>query len=326
MVIMGILDKLDKAASEKERLRAQKYMDELLLFFEGSGVAGLDEIVKGVQEIADSGLYKKLLFAYKSESERKVDRVFELDELKQVSVLRLARENLHFGGFLTTIFAHSLVTSKQFIMIHIMIKYVYVIFSGRTSTWDDNLDILFSGLDEKIIFALDDFDKVELNDLPEPTPEYFQKLKKLKWQNKNSKRLYDKLTEFCFEIKRYVLDYPDLEEQVGWMTTYRVMEDLYIQTLAGCSAVNNDRLEIMAEDVIKAYKTFLKLLKTDVRKYKAIPERVQGIDGYKEPLKKQGFLVCDKCNSRYKLESGESADDFEDTCECGGHLVYKDSI
>ncbi|MDP3485273.1 MAG: hypothetical protein Q8S06_07180, partial [Methanobacteriaceae archaeon] len=288
---MGLLDKLDKAADEKKRVRAQKYMDGLLSFFEDSDVDGLDDVLSGIQEIADSGLYKKLLFAYKSESERKVDRVFELDELKQVRVLRLARENLHFGGFLTNIFSSPLLTSKQFIMIHIMIKYVHVIFSGRTSTWEDNLDILFSGLDEKIIFALDDFDKVELNDLPEPTPEYFQKLKKLKWQNKNSKQLYDKLTEFCFEIKRYVLDYPDLEEQVGWMTTYRVMEDLYIQTLAGCSAVNNDRLEIMAEDVIKAYKTFLKLLKTDVRKYKAIPERVQGIDGYKEPLKKQGFLV-----------------------------------
>jgi hypothetical protein len=324
---MGLLDKLDKAADEKKRNRAQKYMDELLLFFEGSDVSGLDEIVKGFQDIADSGLYKKLLFAYKSESERKVDRVFELDELNQVRVLRLARENLHFGGFLTNIFFSSpLLTSKQFIMIHIMIKYVYVIFSGRTSTWEDNLDILFSGLDEKLIFALDDFDKVELNDLPEPTTEYFQKLKKLKWQKKDSKILYNKLTEFTIEIKKYVLDYPDLDQVLGWITTYAVMENFFIINLAGCSAVNDDRLEVMGEDVVKAYKTFLKLLKTDVRKYKAIPERVQGIDGYKEPLKKQGYLVCDKCKNHYKLESGESADGFEDVCDCGGHLVYKESI
>ncbi|MDP2836307.1 MAG: hypothetical protein Q8N97_04935 [Methanobacteriaceae archaeon] len=323
---MGLLDKLDKAADEKKRVRAQKYMDELLSFFEDSDVDGLDDVLSGIQEIADSGLYKKLLFAYKSESERKVDRVFELDELKQVRVLRLARENLHFGGFLTNIFSSPLLTSKQFIMIHIMIKYVHVIFSGRTSTWEDNLDILFSGLDEKIIFALDDFDKVEQNDLPEPTTEYFQKLKKLKWQNKDSKILYIKLTEFTIEIKKYILDYPDLDQVLGWITTYAVMENFFIINLAGCSAVNDDRSEVMAEDVVKAYKTFFKLLKTDVRKYKAIPERVQGIDGYEEPLKNQGYLVCDKCNSHYKLESGESADDFEDKCECGGHLVYKESI
>ena len=323
---MGLLDKLDKAADEKKRARSQRDIEDLLQVLEDSNFVGLDDVLSGIHEIADSGLYKKLLFVYKSESERTVDRTFELDELKQVRVLRLARENLNFGGFLTTIFAHSLVTSKQFIMIHLMIQYTYVIFSGRNTTWNDILNVYFSGLDEKIIFALDDFDKVEFSDLPEPTPEYFQKLKKLKWQNKDAKNLYDNLREFTREIKISVLNYPDLDQVMGWISTYWVMEDLYIQTLAGCSAVNDGRSEIMAEDVVKAYKTFLKLLKTDVRKYKAIPERVQGIDGYKEPLKKQGFLVCDKCNSRYKLESGESADDFEDTCECGGHLVYKDSI
>ncbi|PKL15860.1 MAG: hypothetical protein CVV49_19235 [Spirochaetae bacterium HGW-Spirochaetae-5] len=323
---MGLLDKLDKAADEKKRARSQRDIEDLLQVLEDSNFVGLDDVLSGIHEIADSGLYKKLLFVYKSESERTVDRTFELDELKQVRVLRLARENLNFGGFLTTIFAHSLVTSKQFIMIHLMIQYTYVIFSGRNTTWNDILNVYFSGLDEKIIFALDDFDKVEFSDLPEPTPEYFQKLKKLKWQNKDAKNLYDNLREFTREIKISVLNYPDLDQVMGWISTYWVMEDLYIQTLAGCSAVNDGRSEIMAEDVVKAYKTFLKLLKTDVRKYKAIPERVQGIDGYEESLKSQGYLVCDKCGSYYKLESGESADDFEGVCDCGGHLVYKESI
>lgn len=323
---MGLLDKLNKAASEKERFRAQRDIDELILFFKACDINGLDEVVQGIQEMVHSGIYKKLLFAYKSESKKDVDRVFELDELKQVRVLRFAQENLHFGGFLTTIFAHSLVTSKQFIMVHLMIKYVYVIFSGRNTTWEDNLDIFFSGLDERIIFALDDFDRVELSDLPEPTHVYFQNLKKLKWKNKDSKMIYNKLTEFYFEIKRLVLDYPDLNEQVGWITTYRVMEDLYIQTLAGCSAVNDYRLEIMAEDVIRAYKTFLKLLKTDVTKYKAIPERVKGINDYSGLLDPGGYLVCDTCSYYYNLESNESPDDFINTCECGGKLEYRKEL
>ena len=322
---MDLLNKLDELANEKEKARAQKDMYELISFFKACDIEGLDGVVRGIQEVADSSLYEKLLFAYKSEAERKVDRIFEIDELKQVPVLRLARENLHFGGFLNSIFTHSLVTSKQFIMVHLMIKYVYVIFSGRNATWNDNLNIFFSGLDENIIFALDDFDKVEHDDLPEPTQEYFQKLKKIKWENKKSKQLYDKLTEFYFEIKRLVLNYPDLSEQVGWITTYRVMEDLYIQTLAGCNAVNNDRLEIKAEDVIIAYKTFLKLLKTDVTKYKAIPERLQGLDKYHRNEKQDGYLICNKCGGYYKLKKDESSDDF-DTCRCGGRLKYKKNL
>jgi Rad3-related DNA helicase len=34
-----------------------------------------------------------------------------------------------------------------------------------------------------------------------------------------------------------------------------------------------------------------------------------------------GFLVCEKCGGYYKLQSGESPDDFEE-CQCGGRLKY----
>ena len=40
----------------------------------------------------------------------------------------------------------------------------------------------------------------------------------------------------------------------------------------------------------------------------------------------EGYLVCDKCNGYYKLQSGESPQDFTNKCECGGKLTYKDSI
>lgn len=38
-----------------------------------------------------------------------------------------------------------------------------------------------------------------------------------------------------------------------------------------------------------------------------------------------GYLICDKCGGYYKLEEGESADDF-DVCECGAKLRYVDNI
>jgi Family of unknown function (DUF5518) len=41
------------------------------------------------------------------------------------------------------------------------------------------------------------------------------------------------------------------------------------------------------------------------------------------PKKKDnGYLVCDKCEGSYKLQSDESPEDFSDQCECGGNLKY----
>ncbi len=41
------------------------------------------------------------------------------------------------------------------------------------------------------------------------------------------------------------------------------------------------------------------------------------------PRKKDnGYLVCDKCEGSYKLQSDESPEDFSDQCECGGNLKY----
>ncbi len=38
------------------------------------------------------------------------------------------------------------------------------------------------------------------------------------------------------------------------------------------------------------------------------------------------YLVCDKCGGYYKLQEGESPEDFDLTCECGGTLRYKKLI
>jgi len=55
------------------------------------------------------------------------------------------------------------------------------------------------------------------------------------------------------ETMELVLNYPTLIE---WDATYRSTENLFIQLLSACSAVNDGRVEIEAEDVIRAYKTF----------------------------------------------------------------------
>jgi len=37
------------------------------------------------------------------------------------------------------------------------------------------------------------------------------------------------------------------------------------------------------------------------------------------------FIVCDDCGGYYKLEPGESLEDFAE-CQCGGHLRYAQSF
>ncbi|MBI4814546.1 MAG: hypothetical protein HY802_09875 [Methanobacterium sp.] len=38
------------------------------------------------------------------------------------------------------------------------------------------------------------------------------------------------------------------------------------------------------------------------------------------------YLICEKCGGYYELQEGEKAEDFSDECECGGKLVYTESL
>jgi hypothetical protein len=39
-----------------------------------------------------------------------------------------------------------------------------------------------------------------------------------------------------------------------------------------------------------------------------------------------GYLVCDKCKGSYELQIGESSEDFDLVCECGGNLEFFNHI
>lgn len=43
---------------------------------------------------------------------------------------------------------------------------------------------------------------------------------------------------------------------------------------------------------------------------------------FKNWMINMGYLVCDKCGGYYKLQPGESPENFGDQCECGGKLSY----
>ena len=39
-----------------------------------------------------------------------------------------------------------------------------------------------------------------------------------------------------------------------------------------------------------------------------------------------GYLIWDKCGEYYELQDGESPEDFDLNCDCGGKLVYQESL
>jgi hypothetical protein len=91
-------------------------------------------------------------------------------------------------------------------------------------------------------------------------------------------------------------------------------EDDLLLFLSGCSAVIIGKDEINISNIIIAPKTYFKLLKTDITKFKS------------KSVDRGGYLICDKCNQYYHLQPGESQDDFDDNCEFGGHLQYIASL
>jgi hypothetical protein len=303
---MGIIDKMEKKIEERDEKR-QHDMGNLFNYLSDLDILGLDSILYEIKEIRDSGFYKKLIEA--SNKDKYEENVDFLGDLPKHRIEILAYDNLKKGGLLTTIFTKSIITVQDTLTLYSFIETTYYLHKNPLEK-EDLLKIYFSGLDERIIFALENFDTVQFEDLPEPTPEYIKSLGKTYWAEKE---LYKKLNELMFEVMDFSLNYPGVKYS---SSKYRSTEDLFIQFLAACNAVNNGRLDIEIEDTIVAYKTFLKLIKTDITKYKAIPERIISLEN------RGAYLVCKKCGTYYQIPEGESADDYSDECECGGKLKY----
>lgn len=323
---MGILDKMEQTAQEREKERERKNIEQLFFLLENSEIDGLDEILVQIKDLSQSKIYEKIIKISTIDRRSSGTKKGTFEEGSRVRLLKSARGVLNFGGLPTNLFSSSIISLRDLALVHVYIETLYCIKKGRPNKLNDYRNIYFSRLDEQIVFALDEFDEITLENTPEPSPEYFKNLKKVRWGNKKGYKLYKNLTELMSEIQNQTLSYPNLTEYLKRFSEYKVAEELFIQLLAGCSAIKEGRRKIEIQDVIVAYKTFFKLIQTDVTKYTAIPELVHGIDGHKEHSKSGGYLICEKCGGYYQLQMGESADDFGDDCKCGGHLEYKENL
>lgn len=286
-----------------------RMIEEYFGYLKDLNLPGLIGILDEIKNNWKSGFYEKFMLAFE---ERKMDsRSLTFEELAHNRLMVLAGSNLPTTNLKTIAFSKT--SLNVFRSMRPLIETTYYLNSRHPFSWEDILNIEFSGLDVCLLFALDQFDQIE--NIPEPTAEFFQKLGETQIFDKKTSDLYRKLTLIQMHIEGEIfgMNFRDFS------TDYGPTEDLFLQLLAGCNAVHHNREHIIEEDIIIAYKTFFKLIKTDVTQYKAIPELVENMD--EDNPDYSDILVCKNCGNFYKLESNESADDFK-SCHCGGELKY----
>jgi len=290
----------------------EKRIKKNLEMLEKEDVPGLDAVINSIIDISNSGLYDESRMVYDSIKskffwwERSIQK-------PENSVYSLAHENLDYIEYLDFI-PHNSVDLITFFMFVCMYDFLAIRYSMTIKRELDDLDIrnvYLSGLDVQLIFGLDNFDKIQ--DWPRPTSEFFQKLKKIRWENKNTKKFSDTLRLLKANLTMNAFSFPKYVQFIG-------IEMSVIELIAACSAVKGNREFINKEDVVIGFKTYLKLLNTDVTKYRA-PKNHNNTEKIGE-----GYLVCNKCREYYELQPGESPNDFTDECKCGGKLGYYPDI
>lgn len=241
---MGFLDAFSSSKRMAEKLKKEFKVTEL------------EEIVNDLMEMSSSELYWKYFQVVQLE-EKIWEPGWDLteSEKKNIRLINLAYENLS-NPPLNIYPITDLIEFLSFYVMYRIFEDIYYIYKGSKMNHTDSLKIFYGKLDERVIFGMDKFDTISQN--PESTPEYFQQLKKVDWKDNETKKLYKKLHE--------LMNDNFIEKRTTTNAKFTATENAFIRFLAACNAVNNNRIKIEKNDVIIAYKTYFKLLKTDITK------------------------------------------------------------
>lgn len=240
---MGFFDVFRSVDSKSKRI-LKDYND----------VEDLDEVLDGILALGDSKVYEEFREAFKLVNDI-YEPGIEIDEVsKNVRFIKLAKENLSNPRLRSP--GTDLIQFLDVLAFYRIIDDIYYVYFGKKLGQNDLNRVSFSGLDERIVFGMDKFDKI--SNIPVPTAEFFQKLRKVDWKDKKVKNLSSRLHDLNGGI------YIEKKRQVD--TTFGATENIVVCFLAGSSSVNNNRDKIIEEDVIRANKTYLKLINTDITK------------------------------------------------------------
>ena len=214
----------------------------------------LDEFMDDLHFLIDSNCYIKLLDVYSNwEEPVPLDSEFTHEIALESKMLVIAVENLKN---VPISFLSDLIDYNTFIFFLPFLEWVYSMYLGRQLNADDVRKLFASDFPEKIVFELENFDQTTVNF--KTTPEFFQKLRKLKWENRKTKKIYNELDKIftLFAFEDYGLKEMSFDLRHKWIILF----------LAGCAALKENRDYIIIKDVFRAYKTIFKIIGTDISK------------------------------------------------------------
>jgi len=228
---------------------AKKVLDEF------NDVKELKDVVDGTLALQENEIYEKLV-GMGNPIDSSVDKRYGIKNNEYTDLEIFAAK--HLSKFPLRLPLTPLINIKDFWVIYTFIGDLYSIRTGRKIYQEDLYKVEQGDMATRITLMLENFDSNL--ETPEPTVEFFKRLGKVKWQDKKAKKLRNYISNLFF-----ILAFNKWGgKNVGW--NFPATEKAFILLLSGCSAVLEGRNKINTYDVIRANKTYLKLINTDISK------------------------------------------------------------
>ncbi len=215
-------------------------------------VEDLKEVIDDILSLKDSKVYESFYKASMEGHEKGISVKETKKDLLEFPQVKLAAEVLKDPTLYLPPLTDVIISIHFISMMHVIIWRYYTCTNKKLS--HNDLTKAHTLILQQIMTLLDNFDKP--GEFQPPDKEFYQKLKKIKW-NKQGKKLFKKLSDLKFKISVATFDSN---------STFRTGENFALTFLAACNAVHHNRDKMLKEDVIMAYKTYLKLLNTDISK------------------------------------------------------------
>lgn len=218
-------------------------------------VRGIDFLVEDINFLVDSDYYLCLRDAHSLK-----DRIYENSVLRKdfLDSCLIKKANYYLGSSSNPF---KEITFSRFIFMHNFFEFFYYLNSNKPLSKEDMENIYYSNLVKQVILFLDDFDQeINFKDLDK----FFEHLRDVKWQ-KESNNLFNKIDEILHQLK-------DVAEPTAFWSSLMAKEVDITKFLCACSAASNAQSSIELEDVFRGYRTYFKLIRTDITVYNAIPD------------------------------------------------------
>ena len=220
----------------------------------------LREVLEGIDALKDSEVYKKINDVARSKYQQ-VEEKQTLDRIKYNTrnPRRLLEETLLKKGVLNNFFSKDAIVYRNVELTNGLITILYLIYSGEKPSMDivKKSDRIY----ELTLNHLENFDN-KINK-PEITRQLYEKSKKLT-MSKDAKKTRKKIRE---KINKIDVKYVGFTSENGAFT--QSPNTLF----SAVSAVHAGREVILPEDVIRSYRTILKLINTDLSKIPLPPDK-----------------------------------------------------